>query len=247
MIADNARVFLEEPLESILGCEEGQHGDMHCPTEWWGGGAPKFSVPISAFADAIAQEIIPKGCGGPQYLKDVEQELETCGLHVKGSKPLDLTTRKGLKAFLHKLFWLQSVFHSGYWHTREEISPLGYILSLSQAMLPLLESDATDAMTADEAVNSAYPAVTPEMLNVARTLFVVTCGVEKTPVLGEGPYYYSSRGFKQGQAAFLRGLDRARAKVKAAVPETNLFVPYAFYPQEDDKPSGLFLGVTTVS
>lgn len=224
---------------------------MQCPTEWWGGGAPKFSVPISAFADAIAQEIIPTssrhGCRSPRYLQDLEKELAAGGLHIAGSRPLHLTNREGLKAFLHKLFWLQSVFHSGYWHTREEISPLGYILSLSQAMLPLLESETTDGMTADEAVNSAYPEVTPEMLDTAKTLFVVTCGVEKTPVLGEGPYYYSSKGFKQGQAAFLEGLDRARADVKAAVPETNLFVPYAFYPKEDDKPSGLFLSVTTVS
>merc|ERR1712157_645511 len=127
-----AIAFMEEPLESILGCEEGKDGDMQCPTEWWGGGAPKFSVPISAFADTIAQEIIPAkprpGCRSSRYLKDLEKELAASGIHVKGSKALRLTSRKGLQAFLHKLFWLQSVFHSGYWHTREEMSPLGYIL-----------------------------------------------------------------------------------------------------------------------
>jgi len=228
-----ARFFLEAPLYEILGC---QGESVVCQAPWWAGGAPSFVQPINEFARGVAEDV-----NDPQLLHSLSQELRKVGLTTNNHL---ITGTDGLAKFLAKVVFMQGVYHSSFFASREFLTLLG--LPHTSKLYPFF-SDSSVRLTLADAIDQAYPSPTPHMVAWAQLTFAASAGVPGVVELGTGPFGDVQESTNHLIVAFQKSLASVRQGVQEVFPPRaqHRFFPLYYFPESARKPWGYSLTQTT--
>jgi len=205
-VAEIARFFLSATSQEILG--------IASKPSRWAGGAASFLDPIEVFAKSAAQAIFKEAeqFQPKSYTQLLGQELRKMGMTAEPST-LGLDIEAGLAAFYGKTLFLQSIWHSAIFGTRELLSPLG--LPSTQQLAPFLApGGVADCKSLSGCLSAAIPVITSEMFQLTIVLFDTGMGYGSPPELGEGPYAGPQiASFSREIAQFHEELDKVRAEL----------------------------------